>query len=717
MTLLLASTCLLSAYAQDYKKEEAKAYFTHQHYADALSVLKSADRLLRTDEEAQFLAAVCHYQLNQLEAADELLEDLIRNSRSPYPECWLYKGKIAHGMYQFANAADYYKGYLRRLKPNHPNRAMVWDAIRRCATGLRLQYRRVDAVVENLGKAVNTEGDEFAPVLSPNFSTKLYFSAIRPGNNGGMRDENGLPDNRFGQHYSDMFSCRSAAGGGSWQDVQPMHYLLNSPRHDVLFDFSADGSILYYFRGWKPDQGQIFVDTFRQIDQRTLSSDPFTGPVVASLGDGTPCLIGDTLILFASSRPGGYGGLDLYRTAYRNGQWTAPQNLGPQINSPYDETTPFLSRDGLTMYYSTNQPDLSLGGLDIVKAVFNPISKKWTLPELLPPPLNSPGDDAYFRIANDGFTAYFSSSRKDGYGMRDIYAAYFGTFLPEMELPTPPAYAYNPDKPKRKVQPGINIPTNDPAASPGTLIETDTRPETEPEASIPPPAPAEKARFSPLTFVSGKKELRPEHQEVLDLALEAMQQKPDLGLVLSSYGPTTGQQSGQDLYKSIQYAQMAAEYLVQKGINEDRFFLRASLDNGQRQEQLDLAFFTPTARPSNASLPTIGDTPTAFALPQNPLNQPLLYKVQVGSLKGAYNSSRLDTYPTPMVETTLDFPYYRYTLGAFATYAEAEAFRQKLLRGPFDSALVVAYIYGRRADRNLARQYLSDFADLAQYAN
>lgn len=493
-----------------------------------------------------------------------------------------------------------------------------------------------------------------------------------------------------------------------------MNFLLNSPRHDVLFDFSADGEVLYYFRGWKPDQGQIFVDTFRQAEQRTLNSDPFTGPAVANLGDGTLFVVGDTLILFSSRRPGGYGGLDLYRTALRNGQWTAPKNLGPEVNSAYDETTPFLARDGFTMYYSTNHPDLSIGGLDIVKVVYNPNSRKWTQPELLPPPLNSAGDDAYFRLAKDGFTAYFSSSRKDGYGKRDIYAAYFNEFLPEMELPT--SYANLPVGATQKVQPDLSPPAMDLAADPEAADDIQATEPVRVEEKIETPSiPTEHTVFLPLSFEANYSSLKEYQEQALNRAVSVLHENPDLGVVISAYGQETAR-VGQQLFTAIGRAELVAEYITGKGISGERLLLRASLaDQGQKPagQRVDLAFFGPEKVP--AELPTLGRSSSSFAVPQHALNKALLYKVQIGALKGVYNSSRIAAYDTPMAETTIEFPYYRYTVGAFETYEEAEAFRQELLRGPFDSALVVAYVYGRRANHKLARQYLGEFADLKHY--
>ena len=441
---LVACFSLAFAQAQVEKKQEAKEYFFHQQYSDALAVLNGARELTKTDPEARFLKAICHYHLNQLNEALSLFQEQINTSRAPYPECWLYQAKIYHAMHQFARAADSYKDYLRQIKSNHPNRQIVWDEVRRCARGMELQFKPAEAGVENMGPAVNTEYDEFAPVLSQNFGNKLYFSSIRPGNMGGKRNDNGMQDNRLGHYFSDMYSTEMEGAGGNWKSPRPLHHLLNSPQHEILLDFNKDGTALYYFKGWSPEKGQILIDTFKKADQRAFTSDPFRGPMNTALGDGTPFFFNDTLLFFSSRRPGGYGGLDLYSSSYSRGRWSAPRNLGPVVNTPYDETTPFLARDGKTLYFSSNHSGRSLGGLDVLKSVYNSRSRRWTEPENIGIPVNSAGDDAYFRIAKDGFTAYFSSSRKDSYGQRDLYIAYFNSFLPEMEIVVPTPLASGP---------------------------------------------------------------------------------------------------------------------------------------------------------------------------------------------------------------------------------------------------------------------------------
>lgn len=705
---LIACVALAAAQGQGIRKQEAKEFFAHQHYAEALSALSSDPALVKTDPEARFLLAVCHYQLNHLNEAENILQGLARQDKAPYPECWLYLGKIYHAMHQFGKAADYYKEYLRHARPSHPNRQMIWDDIRRCANGMEWQYRQTEVAVENMGPAVNTENDEFAPIVSPNFSNKLYFSSIRKGNIGGSRNNNGLPDSRLGHYASDMFSCE-AQGGSNWGQVKAMHYLLNSPQHEVLLDFNSDGSALYYFKGNAPETGQIYVDTFRKMEQRSLSTDPFIGPISPRIGDGTPYFANDTLLYFSSRRPGGYGGLDLYYATYSDGKWTAPKNLGPVVNTPYDETTPFLARDGRTLYFSSNHPYRSLGGLDVLKTVYNASAKRWTEPENLGLPVNSAGDDAYFRIGKDGFTAYFSSSRKDGYGLRDLYLAYFQNFLPEMELPA--TYQFSSSiGPKIEVEESISQSQKDLASEPLAPSGAEG-PEEAPVAAA--------NRFAPLYFGQEEEGLSPDDELQLKQIAEDLKAFPGLQLAITAFC-TEPQSLSKRLFSGVKKAELAADYLMQQGVDGNAIFMR-SVDAGDASLKkghygLEFSFLKPQEFPAETLLPSL-ESGLAPAVPGHNSHRNLLYKVQVFSLSGPYKGSLIEQYPDAMVEKSPNLAYYRYTLGAFSTFAEAEAFRQKLIGAGQKSAFVASYIYGIRADRAIARKYILQFPDLQNFTN
>jgi hypothetical protein len=222
----------------------------------------------------------------------------------------------------------------------------------------------------------------------------------------------------------------STKENGQWQKPKIFKPVLNSSKHEVGLRFNASGQVLYYFRGNNLFQGAIFSDTLKKTSRFKLIHVPTPfDPVSAHT---PPHFVSDTVVIFASNAFGGLGGLDLFKSIKRNGAWTTPENLGSSINSAYDENFPFLAPDGITLYFSSNNPDKSIGGYDIFKAT---LTRSNTM-ESLGLPVNSTADDTHFSTGNDGITAYFSSNRKSGYGARDLYTAYF--FSPLAGLPSRP---------------------------------------------------------------------------------------------------------------------------------------------------------------------------------------------------------------------------------------------------------------------------------------
>ncbi len=659
------------------KKKQAKEYIFNDRYHDALAVLTSSRQAIRDDKEAQLLLAICYFQLNELDKATEVLSPLVDNEKTDLPECLLYMAKIYHSQHQFAEASNYYKLYLRRIRKDHPHRKMVIEEIRRCANGLEWQFQTSQIVVENLGKQVNTAYDEFAPIPSPNHSDKLYFSSARQGNMGGLRNRFGATDEKLGQYFSDIFGCTLAQG--AWGNVEQLHYLLNSPRHEVLLDFNADGNVLYYFKGWDYTNGEMIVDTFKRLDERTLSSTPFQSPVNPVAGDNQLFFYNDTTLLFASRRQGGYGGLDIYKSIFRKGRWSNPENLGPTINTTFDETTPFLAADGRTLYFSSNDSQKSIGGLDVFKSVFNNRSKTWTDPVNLGLPVNSAGDDAFFRVAKDGFTGFFSSSRRDGLGRRDLYMVYFPSYLPEMD-PPPVAIAPRPT----------------------------------PNPAIVPPATTQ-SEFAPI-YMGGNHVFSSSEKNILDRIVQALLLYPSVTLVISAY-PAPGVSGGKGAYQAVQLAEKASAYLLSKGVSAETIYMRGigkSASPNIASGVIEFAFMGVSDLPIKGKVPVIGNYYNSVA-PGFTTNKDLFYKVQISSSKGEYANAQAASLPDMMVEKTPNFEYYRYTLGAFERHADAVQFKNQLLAKGFAGAFVVPYINGVRADKNKVKRSVSMFPDLQDY--
>jgi len=131
-----------------------------------------------------------------------------------------------------------------------------------------------------------------------------------------------------------------------------------------------------------------------------------------------------SLLVFASDRPGGFGGLDLYISRKVNGDWGPAVNLGPQINTPFNEDRPFLINNGKKLFFSS-QGHRNMGGYDLFSSDLQQ-NDLWSEPGNLGYPLNTPDDNIFFMPTENGKSGYISRYKEsDGFGMEDIYRITF----------------------------------------------------------------------------------------------------------------------------------------------------------------------------------------------------------------------------------------------------------------------------------------------------
>lgn len=114
-----------------------------------------------------------------------------------------------------------------------------------------------------------------------------------------------------------------------------------------------------------------------------------------------------------------------------DGYWGPAQNLGPEINTPGEDNSPFIHPDGNTLYFASDGHP-GMGGLDLFYSRWNP-DNTWDIPVNLGYPLNTSGNEATLHVSADGSTAYYSSDREDSYGGLDLY--HF--VMPEIIRPKP----------------------------------------------------------------------------------------------------------------------------------------------------------------------------------------------------------------------------------------------------------------------------------------
>jgi len=144
-------------------------------------------------------------------------------------------------------------------------------------------------------------------------------------------------------------------------------------------------------------------------------------PVNSPYWDSQPCLSPDgRTIYFVSTRPGGIGKSDIWRSRYNEeGYWAEPENLGSSINTPYDEMAPFVHPDGHSLYFSSaGHP--GMGGLDLFVSRMDE-NGDWQEPINLGYPINTSADEINIIVDASGKSAYISSDKEGGYGNKDVY--------------------------------------------------------------------------------------------------------------------------------------------------------------------------------------------------------------------------------------------------------------------------------------------------------
>lgn len=284
-----------------------------------------------------------------------------------------------------------------------------------CNNGKQLMEHPVKVTIENMGIVINSPYDDYRPLLTAGGNEMVYTSK-RQSSNSGDADE-------MGQYADDIYIIQNT--GGDWDIPVGLDPMVNSSGNDAGAYISPDGKTLYVIRD---DHGK---DIYRCSYSRKGWSEPVSlGDTINTLYDETSmCLSPDGKTLyFTSDRPGGIGGEDIYTSKLvEDSSWSSPVNMGSVINTPYNEDGVYMAADGKTLYFSSEGHN-TMGGYDIFMTVQDDAGK-WSEPENLGYPINTPLDDRYFSISNNGRYGYYA--RMTDSSMLDIYRISMDAFLPK----------------------------------------------------------------------------------------------------------------------------------------------------------------------------------------------------------------------------------------------------------------------------------------------
>ncbi|MFN5334812.1 MAG: OmpA family protein [Bacteroidota bacterium] len=260
---------------------------------------------------------------------------------------------------------------------------------------------------QNLGDDINSIHSEYFPSLTIDGSQLVFTRRIN--------------------NNEDFFV--SAKTNDAWGTAIPMPGNVNSMQNEGAQNISQDGKMLVYTACNRED-GEGSCDLYvSYLMKDKWSEGQNLGRIInTDQWESQPCLSPDKRSLYFAARlPGGFGGSDLYVSNVQpDGRWGFPENMGPQINTVGDESSPFIHADNQTFYFTSNGHQ-GYGGTDLFLMRKN-ASGTWGIPENLGYPINTINDEGTLIVSADGKTAYYASDRSDSKGGLDIYQFVLPTY-------------------------------------------------------------------------------------------------------------------------------------------------------------------------------------------------------------------------------------------------------------------------------------------------
>jgi outer membrane protein OmpA-like peptidoglycan-associated protein len=421
LTLLTFS---LPVFSQEQNKELAREYMIQAELImsetkameEAREIMITAADLDTTYIKANYEAGLMHLNTINKGRSVKYLLRVFRQDPGYRFDIEYRIGKGYQYALEFEKAITFYEMYKAKLKArsNYQGRDKidlntVDRALYECENGIEFVSRPGNFSIVNIGREINSEYEDYAPVLNEAEDEIVFTSRRREDN----LNENVYEDNK---PWEDIFISRKV--NGKWQPAKNIGPPVNTLYHNSNSALSADGNMLFLYTD--ENNGDIYFTELK--NGKWTEPQPLPGIINSSFEEKSITISSDEkTIYFSSNRPGGFGGLDLYKaTKDSRGQWSNVKNLGPKINTPEDDDGPFIDYDGVTLYYSS-MGMRGMGGFDIFKSTYDPMTNEWSEPENLGYPINTPDDDIYFVTSKDSKRAYYSSVREDGIGYTDIY--------------------------------------------------------------------------------------------------------------------------------------------------------------------------------------------------------------------------------------------------------------------------------------------------------
>jgi hypothetical protein len=386
----------------------AESYYLFEEFEEALPLYLKLHRAYPDNYNLYFKIGVCYLNnpyekdkaVTYLEDAADHINPEYKNSNfkengAPLDALY-YLGNAYRINNQLDKARETYHKFLDQMDNSVYDDKLVKEQLDACDAAEKLMKRPTDLDEEILPNDINTRFADIDPTVSGDGTKMVFISKL--------------------QFYDAMYFTELK--DGKWSPPRNITTQLGVDGDVYPTCLSYDGTLMFIYRN-DDFVGNIY--TSKYVDSSWTPIVKLNENINTKYWESHASITKDgNTLFFTSNRKDGYGGLDIYRSVKdATGEWGIPVNLGNNINTQYNEETPFITEDGKKLFFSS-YGHYNMGGYDIFMSVMQNDST-WAAPVNIGFPINSTDDDVFFCPIKNGETAFYSVFKENGYGRNDIY--------------------------------------------------------------------------------------------------------------------------------------------------------------------------------------------------------------------------------------------------------------------------------------------------------
>lgn len=392
--------------------QKAEQMINEQKFDKALSLLSQAKAKDPSYPDTYILMGDIYNFTLKSDSAVKCYNHAIELIGEPDPLLYYIAANEGIKCGQYEGALQNYQTFMLKGLQYTDVLADAQKGIANCQFAIEAMKNPVKFQPVNLGSNVNSSWDESLASLTADNNTIVY-TVNRP------KDDKTVC--AFCLYEEDLYYAKGDSMG--WQNRQAFGQPIRTSYNEGAQCISPDGVYLLYTM-CDADFGMGSCDLYwsKKIGNKWSRPRNFGAPVNTNAWESQPSMASDgKTIYFVSSRPGGFGGMDIWKTTMTaEGAFTAPENLGATINTPGDDAAPFIHSDGRTLYFASNGR-VGMGGYDLYYSTLQ-ADGTWSEPQNMGYPINTWADEINIFINAAGTTAYMASDKVGGFGGLDLYS-------------------------------------------------------------------------------------------------------------------------------------------------------------------------------------------------------------------------------------------------------------------------------------------------------